>query len=194
MKCCKNIILAMLVLTLSACMILPVAANSISQTKNDIISEINNGIKVNDNIKFLPNKYVKLANDILYTEDFSLEELNYIKDRTLEGKSIWSDSGELNYEQMSSDYKNKLTFLATKTSDHLGMTLTISGKDIKVVTKSGRVYKTESFSAEYDSDKDVIKNTGIDINIFPLAAVFSLFFLLTFIGLFLFFKICKREC
>ncbi|MDE5852530.1 MAG: hypothetical protein K2G97_00610, partial [Oscillospiraceae bacterium] len=157
-------------------------------------SEINNGIKLNDNIKFLPNKYVKLANDIIYTEDFSLEELNYIKDKILEGKSIWADSGELNYEQMSSDYKNKLTSLAAKTSNHLGMTLTISDKDIKIVTKSGRIYKTESFETEYGSDKDVIKNTGIDINIFPLTAIFSLFFLLAFIGLFLFLKMRKREC
>ncbi len=116
------------------------AVPAFAATKADIISELEAGVKVGDEVKQIPAEYIKAASDFLDANDLTEDELAFALSEAKEAKEIWAATGETEFKDIPEKVQTQLINKAKNAAKEVGATLTFDGKTVKVVDENGKTY------------------------------------------------------
>ncbi len=122
-------------------------------TKADIISELEAGIKVGNEVKEIPANYIKAVSDFLDANDLTADELTYAMSELKDAKEIYATTGETEFQDIPEKVQTQLINKAKNAAKEVGATLTFDGKTVKVVDEAGKTYTAVR-------NGDPIKQTG----------------------------------
>lgn len=159
----KKVMTVLLAALLSVALAVP--AFAASTTVDDIIAEMKAGIQIGDDVRYVPDKYIDLAESFFAENELTQEELDTALADLKEVKQIWSDTGIYGYANLPADVKTTLQNKAAESAKKVGATLTFDGRTIKVVSESGKTYSVLA------TDDAPIKPTGADYTVAVTAAV-----------------------
>lgn len=167
----KKVLSAVCAVLMMSVLALPAFA---AASKDDILKELEAGVKVGDQVKEIPSDYIKVAKDFLDANDLTDDQLTGALADVKEAKAIWAATGKTEFKDIPSDVQNQLINKATAAAKKVGATLTFDGKTVKVTDKAGKVYTVVKAG-------DAIKQTGGSMNTTGLLVV-SILALTTLVG------------
>ncbi|MEG0457696.1 MAG: hypothetical protein RR549_06165 [Oscillospiraceae bacterium] len=132
---------------------LSISAMAATVTEKDLIAQLKNGVTIDGKTLNVDESYIKTAEDFFYANDFTDDQLSYLLEEGNKAKQVLVETGVADFSKIPAEVKANVSSMIVNAAKEVGVTITISKQQVKIVDANGKVFEVAKSS-------NPIKNTG----------------------------------